>query len=101
MLDFGSNWIPVQTLGSMLRLGRKYAISYLEKKTLESLHRSYPTKLSDWDALGRPDTDYELEIITEVICIAHEFHLFTIYPAVYASYIRAQFLVASFSLKTL
>jgi hypothetical protein len=103
MLDF-IDGLPVEIVGSMLRLGRKYAIAHIENRALRALHHDYPTTLRDWDSLslGRRQIKHVDERTpSEVIYIAHYFDLFTILPAAYVKYLEDHILVGSFSRKTL
>ncbi|SRR5258705_163090 len=97
MLEFGRT-LSSNVVGSMLRLGRKYAIPCFENEALRRLHHDFPTTLGEWDSSeDRQITDdVKIPTILRVISIAHEFRLFTILPAAYAKYLEYQFLVASF-----
>ena len=84
----------------MLRLGRKYVIAHLENKGLETLLNNLPTTFQKWDSQVQI-RKHDLNSITELVSIAHEFRLFTKLPAAYTLYLQRQSLVASFSCKTL
>jgi len=100
------NGFSVRLLGSMLRLGNKYAIDHIENKALRVLHHDYPKTLEEWDALShdqfqiRNDPQLRSSTTSEVISIGHEFQLYTILPAAYARYLNQRLLVGSFRSNT-
>ena len=83
----------------MLRLGKKYGISYLETEAISRLHQDFPSTLESWDGLNIINKPYriyahmERETLCKVISLAHEFQLWTILPAAYSNYVISQHLV--------
>jgi len=80
----------------MLRLGRKYAIPYLEHEALDRLHHDYPKSLKEWDALWDDPSKKLIEgdaSVANIIELAHEFQLHTTLPAAYSKYLCVKLLV--------
>jgi hypothetical protein len=74
----------------MIRLGRKYEISYLRDEGLARLKREFPTTLEEYDRLPEeylsftyPETQCGLDPIVDIIKLAHECNIQSMLPALY------------------
>ncbi|TEB27368.1 hypothetical protein FA13DRAFT_1736503 [Coprinellus micaceus] len=80
----------LSALAAMIRLGRKYEISYLRDEGLARLKREFPTTLEEYDRLPEeylsftyPETQCGLDPIVDIIKLAHECNIQSILPALY------------------
>lgn len=83
--------IPIDVVGSMIRMGRKHKIECLEEEGLRCMKTEFPQTLAKWDArdsanwteLCPSDDGDDDETYDAAIRIARECKIHTVLPALY------------------